>query len=149
MTILPLNPRLREWLSVLAAIAIGPVFLVLGYSANLMFGLAAAAYFWVCAVVVPLLTYAAGRLKFVVWQLAVVDLALSTVADDLRVGMRMHAREVFSVSYTFWVLGTFLSSPLPIYFLLRPLPRRRSYVVGCLILVVALALYLGLGLLPR
>jgi hypothetical protein len=141
--------RVREALSVLGALAIGPLVLAFGYSQRFMFGVAALYYFLVCAAIVPLLTFAGGRLKFVVWQLAVLDLALSVVGDDLRGGMRMHARELLGVVYGFWFMGTLLSSPLPVYFILVRLPRRRLFVGILAIGVITAALFLGGWILIR
>ena len=138
------NVHLRDWMSVVAAIAIGPVFLSIGYATpGLIFGAAAAAYFLGCAIVVPLLTLVAGRLKFSTWQLAIVSFTFTVIGDNLRLGS-MHRSEILRVAYVFWALGTLLSSPLPIYFLLRPLTWRRRYVFGIAIAAVALALWLGI-----
>jgi len=141
----PLDQRVREWLIAAGAVAIGPIFLGVGYAANLMFGLAAAAFLWVCAVVVPLLTYASGRLKFLVWQLAVLSLVLSDVGDNLRLHA-IQGQEILAVAFGSWTLGTLISSPLPIYMLMRPLEKRQRIIVGLIIAVAALALYVGAGL---
>lgn len=138
----------RGWLSLVAGIAIGPVFLLLAYRAGLVFGLAAVAYFIVCATVVPLLTYIAGRFGFLVWQLTILSLALSVVGDNLRL-KAIHGHEIASVAYVFWLIGTLLSSPLPVYLILKPMAPRRRYIVGSIILVVGVALYLCLAFLPR
>src|SRR5881296_2722705 len=136
------NVHLLNWMSVVAAIAIGPVFLSIGYAIpGLTFGTAAATYFLCCAIVVPLLTLVAGRLKFSTWQLAIVSFTFTVIGDNLRLGS-MHRNEIVWVTYVFWAIGTLLSSPLPIYFLLRPLPRRRRYVFGIAIAAVGLALWL-------
>jgi hypothetical protein len=116
--------RILEWLSILGALAIGPLFVVFGYWQRLMFGVAAWFYFLTCALVVPLLILAGGRLKFVVWQLAVLSLALSVIADDLRVGMRLHVGETASTTFKFWAVGTLLSAPAPVYFILLLLGQR-------------------------
>ena len=134
-----------QWVSLAGSVVLGPLFFALGYTANLMFGLAAAAFFVVCLTLVPLLTYTAGRFRFVAWQAAVFSLVLSVIGDDLRLHS-IHGREVFSIAYVFWVLGSLLSSPLPIYFVLRPLPRPKKYVFGFVILASGAALYLGIGL---
>ena len=139
----------REWLrpslSIFGALALGPVFLLLGYwQGNFVYGLAALAYFFVCAAIVPLLVLYARRLRVLVWQLAVASLDLSVIADNFRLHA-IRGREAVSIAYPFWVLGTLLSAPVPVYFLLKPLTRQRKYVVGSLILIVAAALYLAMG----
>lgn len=142
------SQRVRELLSIAGAIAIGPLALTFGYSQGFMFGVAAVFYFFVCATLVPLLTYAAGRLKFFVWQLAVVSLTLSVIGDNLRLNS-IHGREVISVTYGFWVFGTLLSAPLPVYFILEPLSRRRRYIIGSVIIIIAIGLYFGGALIIR
>lgn len=134
--------RVIELLSLAGAIALGPLVLLCGYSAGFMFGVAAMFYFVVCALVIPLLVLIGGRLKFIIWQTAILDLVCSIIIDDIRVGMRFGARELFSVPYEFWLFGTLLSAPLPVYFVLKPLPRRRRYIVGSVIAACAVALYL-------
>lgn len=136
-------PRTREWLSIIGALAVGPVALLFGYSQRLMFGLAAAYIVLIWLAIVPLLTYFGSRLKFFVWQLAVIDIALSVIGDDLR-GNMIHGLEIVSVAYVFWGMGTLLSSPLPVFFILRSVPGRRRYFVGLSIAVIAIAMYLGL-----
>ena len=95
------NVHLRDWMSVVAAIAIGPVFLSIGYATpGLIFGAAAAAYFLGCAIVVPLLTLVAGRLKFLTWQLAIVSCTFTVIGDNLRLGS-MHRSEILRVPMYF------------------------------------------------
>jgi hypothetical protein len=138
------HEALREAVSLAAALAIGPAFLLAGHRIpGLMLGAAAGAYILICSVVVPLLTIAAGRLKFVVWQLAIISIAAAVVGDNLRLNA-IHRSEIPSVAYVLWAGGTLLSSPLPVYFLLKPLAPRQRYIVSMLIGAVALALWLGL-----
>jgi len=145
MTISAPSQRMRDWLSVAGAIAIGPAFQVTGYAGNFVFGAAAYFYFWVCACVIPLLVWSALRLRIAVWQIAVLSMALSVVGDNLRLHA-IRGREMLQVGYGFWVLGTLLSSPFPLYLLLRPLPRGRKILAGIGALVVGWALYLSFGL---
>ena len=140
----PGDKRLREWITLSAAIAIGPASLLIGYQIpGLVFGAAAGASIFVCAIVVPLLTLAAGRLKFLAWQLAIISTVLAAIGDNLRLNA-IHRSEVPSVAYVFWAGGTLLSSPLPIYFLLKPLVPRQRYVVGIIVGAVAYVLWFGL-----
>lgn len=135
---------LREWISFVAAIAIGPAFLLIGYQVpSLIFGAAAGASILLCAIVVPLLTFAAGRLKFIAWQLAIISIVLAVIGDNLRENA-IHRSEIPSMAYVLWAGGTLLSSPLPIYFLLKPLALRQRYIVGIIIGATALALWFGL-----
>ena len=117
----PTETRIRRQNSVIAtiaALALGPVFLTIGYFRGLVFAAGPLAYFLVCIVIVPFLTFAAGRLKFLAWQLAIISLTLSVVGDDLRLGI-MPSTRILVFGCRFWAVGSLLSSPLPIYFLLR------------------------------
>ncbi|MBZ5722492.1 MAG: hypothetical protein LAO03_19295 [Acidobacteriia bacterium] len=144
MKISPRGERLREWISLVAAVAIGPASLLIGYKIpGLIFGAAAGAGILLYALVVPLLTLAAGRLKFLAWQLAIISVVLAVIGDNLRLNA-IHRSEIPSVAYVFWVVGTLLSSPLPIYFLLKPLVPRQRYIVGITIGAVAFVLWFGL-----
>jgi hypothetical protein len=76
---------------VIGAIALGPVFLKIGDAIGLAFGAAAIAYFLVGIVIVPLLTFAASRLRFLLWQLAVLSLTVSVIQDNLRSSAAMNS----------------------------------------------------------
>lgn len=144
MKISATGQRLREWISLVAALAIGPAFLLIGYQIpGLIFGAAAGANIVLCAFVVPSLTLAAGRFKFLVWQVAVISIVLAVIGDNLRLNA-IHRSQIPSLAYVFWAGGTLLSSPLPIYLLLRPLAPRQRYIVGITIGAAALALWFGL-----
>lgn len=136
--------RLLPWLSVVAAIAIGPVFILLGYAMGLVYGAAGLAYLVCCAAVVPLVTAIAGRMWFFSWQLAVASLTWAVIGDNLRLNS-IHGREILSVAYGFWAIGTLLSSPLPIWLVLHPLKRRQRYIVGVAIAGVGLAILFGMA----
>jgi hypothetical protein len=140
----PAREPLREWICLITAIAIGPAFLIIGnYIPGFIYRAAAGAAILLCVIVVPLLTLAAGRLKFLVWQLAIISIALAVIGDNLR----LHAifrSEILPVTYVFWAGGTLLSSPLPIYFLLKPLALRQRCIVGIVIASITLALWFGL-----
>jgi hypothetical protein len=136
--------HLRERASLVAAVAAGPVFLGIGYQLpGLMFRAAAGAFVLFGVIVVPLLTLAAGRLKFLAWQVAVVSNSLTVIADNLRVHA-VYRREILSMAYVFWAGGTLLSSPLPIYFLLKLSSPRRRYLVGIMVGIIAAVLWLGI-----
>lgn len=144
MRISPTGDHLREWISLIAAVAIGPTFLLIGYHVpGLIFGAAAGAYILLCATVVPLLTLAAGRLKFLAWQIAIISIVLAVIGDNLRLNA-IHRDEIRSAAYVFWAGGTLVSSPLPIYFVLKPLAPRQRYIVGVIIGAIALGLWFGL-----
>jgi hypothetical protein len=134
---------LLPWLSVVAAIAIGPVFIYMGYAMGLVYGAAGLAYLFCCAAIVPLVTAIAGRIWFFSWQLAVASLTCALIRDDLRLNS-IHGREITSVAYGFWAFGTLLSSPLPIWLVLHPLKPRQRYVVGVAIVGVGLAIWFGI-----
>jgi hypothetical protein len=111
------DSRTSECPSIMTAIAIGPVFLYFGYLAGLVFAAGAIFYFLVSLTIVPVITAFGGRFRFLVWQLAVLSLALSVVIDDLRLeaNMRAHLKEYAGVALGFWAISTVLFLPLPIF----------------------------------
>jgi hypothetical protein len=129
----------RDWISLCAAILIGPVLLGVGSAVpGLIYGAAAMYYFLCCAIIVPLLVVLADRLKAWAWQIAIGSLTLTVISDGIP------RSQIASVTFVFWALGTLLSSPVPIYFLLRPSTPRQRYVYGIAIATTAIALWLGL-----
>jgi hypothetical protein len=124
------SERLREWLSLVAAIALGPAFLLVG-------GQVPGSYVIVCVLVVPLLTLAAGRLKFMAWQVAILSMTLTVIADNLR-DNAIHGGEIPWTVYVFWAMGTLCSSPLPVHGMLRRLGPRKRYAAGVGIAAIAL-----------
>jgi hypothetical protein len=125
------------------AIAIGPMFLVAGYSLGLVFA-SAAIFYVICSVfAVPLFVVGSGRLRYLVWQLGVASLTLSVIGDDIRSHAILRS-EIPRVAFVFWALGTLSSSPVPICFLLMPMTRRRRFVAGTVLAAVALALWIGI-----
>ena len=140
---------MRQWICLIVAIAIGPVFLLTGYHIpGLMYGAAAAAVIGVWVIVVPWLTIAAGDFKLLVWQISILSITCAIIGDNLRLNA-IHRKELVGAAYVFWACGTLLSSPLPIYFLLRPLETRRRFIVGGIIVIVALTLGLGIKKITR
>ena len=137
--------KLRDWISLVAAVAVGPASLKIGYAMGLIYAAAALEYFFFCAIVVPSLTFIArsDRFKIVTWPLAIASLTVTVIADDLRLGS-MPRSEIVSVMYVFWTMGILLSSPLPIYLLLRPLQRRQQNIALIVIGAVALAMWIAL-----
>lgn len=143
------NQNVREWLSVAAAVVAGPVSSAIGHSMHLVYALAGMFYFLFCATVIPLLAYAAGRLKFLVWQVAIFSLIVTTIYENRSVGVNMGGRELFTMVYFFWFSGTLVSSPLLIYYRLKPLPPRRRFIEGAIFAVTALVLFGGLTVLDH
>jgi hypothetical protein len=136
--------RVREYVSLLAATAIGPAFLLIGYRVHgLVFGAAAGAHTLVCVLAVPLLTVLAGRFKFLAWQLSIASITVAVVCDNLRLHA-MHRTEIVPVAYVFWASGTLLSSPIPIYLFLKPLTGRRRNIACICIGAIAIALWFGM-----
>jgi hypothetical protein len=135
--------NLRERISLIAATAIGPIFLVVGYRAPPAFAPAAVGYILVCFLIVPLLTAAGGRFKFLAWQLAIFSIDLAVIGDNLRLNA-IHRSEIPPTAFVFWAGGTLLSSPLPVYFLLKPLAPRRRWIVGIMVILTALLLWLAI-----
>ncbi|MGA8274627.1 MAG: hypothetical protein WB919_23930, partial [Candidatus Sulfotelmatobacter sp.] len=116
------HKRWREWVSIFLAIAIGPAFLLIGNSIpGLIYRAAAGAYFLCCVLVVPIPIFIADRFKFLAWQLAIGSLALTLVEDNLKShAMRLtDIKEIAGFVFALWIAGTLLSSPLPIYILVR------------------------------
>lgn len=146
---LPIKEHLWEWGSLVAAACIGPAFLLVGYHIpGLIFGAAAGADFLLCALVVPLLVLAAGRMKFVTWQLAIISITLAVIGDNVRLNAG-HRAEIAAVAYVFWASGTLLSSPVPIYFMLRPLTPSRRLIFSIMIALLAIALWCGVKRIAR
>jgi hypothetical protein len=144
MRISPTGERLRVWISLVAAIAIGPVFLLIGsHIPGLVFRAAAGAYILLCAIAVPLLTLAAGRWKFLAWQFAIISIVLAVIGDNLRLNA-IHRSEIPPTAYLLWASGTLLSSLLPMYFVLKPLALRQRCIVGIIIGAISLALWFGI-----
>ncbi len=110
---------------------------------GLAFGVGGFLYIVCCAVVVPLFIFGAGRFKLVAWQLGVASLALSVIGDNIW-NHAILRDEIPRVVFLFWALGALSSSPVPVYFLLKPLTPRRRYIAGAVIAGVAIALSLGL-----
>jgi hypothetical protein len=129
----------RDWVSLFGAIFCGPILLGIGSTIpGLVFGAAAIYYFLICAIIVPLLVILAQRLKAWAWQIAIGSLTFTVVRDGIA------RNQIASVAFVFWAIGTLLSSPVPIYFLLRPQSPRQRYVYAVAILTTAIALWLGL-----
>ncbi len=134
----------REWACLGLSIALGPVFLEAAYAIpGLIFGAAAGFYVLVCLLVVPLIVLLAGRLKFVVWQLSIFSIIVAVILDDLSDHAVRHS-EIPRVLFVFWVLGTLFSSPLPIYFFLKPMNWRARAIWGVSIVAAGIIIWLGM-----
>src|SRR5580658_9471866 len=104
----------RDWVSLCTAIFIGPILLGVGSLVpGLIYGAAAIYYILCCAVVVPFLVALADKLKPWTWQVAIGSLTLTVIGNGIP------RNQIASVTFVFWAIGTLLSSPVPIYFLLR------------------------------
>jgi len=143
MNVRPPSERALLWISFAAEAALGPAFLVAGYAMGLVFGVGGFFYIVCCAVVVPLFIFCAGRLKLIAWQVGIASLVLSVIGDNIW-NHAIFRGEIPRVAFLFWALGTLSSSPVPIYFLLRPLTPRRRCIAGAVIAGLAIALSLGL-----
>jgi hypothetical protein len=132
----------RSWIGIVAAVANGPVSLKLGYALHLMYAVLPSGIFFSCLVAVPFLTLIARshRMKILTWQLAIASLTLTAIADNLRLGP-VPRGEIITIAYVFWSMGILLSSPLPIYPLLRPLQRQQQKIAFIVIAAVALAMW--------
>ena len=134
--------RFRDCVGLVAAVSIGPLLQLLGNLYPALSFAGGALFLLVCAVVVPLIVMLSGRLRFVVWQIAIFSIIISTVTVDLR-AQAMRASEIPSVTYVFWASGTVLSLPLPLFYMLRPLRLKQRFITGGAVLIVAGALWLG------
>lgn len=146
MEVWPRKYHLRDWVgvgAVFASIAFGPVFLKVGYALHLVFG-AGGIFYLICSIiVVPLLTLAAGRWKFVAWQAAIISVTV-TVIYDFYVPNPVDRGDVPRTAYVFWAGGTLFSAPLPVYFFLRPMAPRQRLVFALVLAAVGIAMWLGL-----
>jgi hypothetical protein len=117
-----------EWLSLAAAIAIGPVFMIGGYQMNLAYGAGGAVYLLVCATVVLVLVVFGGRFRFVIWQLAAVSLALSVFVDNLRLEADPfgHLKELTGIGFIFWLVTSVVSGPVPVAYFVHHLISRKK-----------------------
>jgi uncharacterized membrane protein len=141
--------HVRNWGSLLVALALGPTFIVFGYQGHaLVFRAAAGAWILLCAFVVPALAIVAGRFKFLAWQAAIISITLSVIWDNLRLNA-LQQNDILSLVFVSWAGGSLLSAPVPIYFALRALSPRQRYIVGAVIAVVALLLWLSIKTITR
>jgi hypothetical protein len=130
----------REWVGISLAIAIGPLFVILGYSVSgLVFGAAASAYLLCCAIVVPLIAIFSARLKFMAWQVAIISLITNVLGDNLRLRSIQHS-EIPGFIFVAWSVGTLVSLPVPLFFWLRPMTSRHRIIAGFAVAILALLL---------
>src|SRR5579863_1854338 len=115
---MPTNDRARVGLACVLAIAQGPLCILAGYSLHLIYGSAAVFFLLWCALILPWIIVLSRDFKIFIWQLAVVCLALSVIGDNLRIGA-INSLELLRVAFVFWAVASLLSSPVPIYALLR------------------------------
>jgi hypothetical protein len=135
------STRTQDWVCLIAAIGIGPVCLGIGNRIpGLIFGAAAGYVFLYYLFVIPVLTALGGRLKFIIWQVAVFSVLLSVIAEDLP----MHASEISSVAFVFWTSGTLLSLPVPAYFFLKPMTMLGRKIWAAVIVTAGIALSFAL-----
>jgi len=139
----------REWLFLTAAVFAGPAFVACVNAGHMVYGVAGGFYFVFCATIIPLLTYGAGRFKFLAWQIAVISLVVSGTWDGSSGGFQVHGRELFTWLYFSSFFAELLSAPLPLYYRLAALPKRRRYIEGAIFAGLAVVLFGGLALLGR
>jgi hypothetical protein len=137
---MPINDRTRDRLALTLAIAQGPACMLIGYSMNLVYSAGAFFFFFWCALVVPFVIVVSTRSGLLTWQLAIASLTLSVIGDNLRVRAIDH-REIVSVTFIFWAVGSLLSSPVPLFQLLRPMTPRNRLIVGCSTILAGGALW--------
>lgn len=137
----------HDWISLCAAIFLGPVLLGIGSAIpGLIYGAAAMYYFLCCVIIVPMLVLIADRLKIWTWQIAIGSLTLTVIGNPRN---EIHRSEVATVTFVFWAIGILLSSPVPIYFLLRSSEPRQRYIFGIAMAAIAFALWIGIKNITR
>jgi hypothetical protein len=109
---------------------------------HLIYGSAAVFFFLWCVLVLPWIIVLSRDFKIFIWQLAVVCLALTVIGDNLRIGA-INSREFLRVAFVFWAVGSLLSSPVPIYALLRSMTPRNRLIFAFVIVLAGVALWLG------
>ena len=134
---------IRDGVAVALAVALGPVFILIANSLGLIYGTGALFYFLCCALIVPCLTLLSVRFRFLTWQLAVLSLTLSCIGGAVPIGA-MGQKGILRAIFVFWAVGSLLSSPIPIYLLLRSATPQRRYVFGFIIVVVGVVLWLAM-----
>ena len=139
---MPINDRTRDRLAFALAVAQGPLFALAIYSLHLIFGAAGIFFFLWCALIIPWIILLSSHFRFLTWQLAVVSVILSGLGASLGIEA-IKQREMFKVGFVFWALASLLSSPVPIYTLLRPMMPRNRVTVGFLIVLAGIALWFG------
>ena len=139
---MPINERTRDRLAFVLAVVQGPLYALVSNRMNLVYGAAGAFFFLWCALVLPCVIGLSRNFRFIVWQLAVVSVILSGLGESL--GLEpFKQRAMLKVIFVFWAVGSLLSSPVPIYTLLRPMTLRNRFIFGFGIILVGVALWLG------
>jgi hypothetical protein len=137
-----MNDRTRDRLAFVLAVVQGPLFVLAVSFLHLIYGAAGIFFLLWCALVLPCAIVFSRTFRLVTWQLAVVSLIVSGLAANL--GMDAFKQGVmFKVVFVFWALGSLLSSPVPIYTLLRSTTPRNRLIIGVAIAIVGVALWLG------
>lgn len=144
----PRGMRLRDRIAIASAIVWAPLFYYLVGSLGLVFAGAGLAAVLGYVVIVPLVILIADRLKFYVWQLAVASFSVTVIIDNL-LARAIYPRQIATVLFGFWALGTLPSSPVPVYFLLRPMTPRRRYLYGIAIVAIGVGLWFGIKRIAR
>ena len=139
---MPINDRTRDRVAFALAVLQAPLFVLASASMNLVYGAAGVFFFLWCALIIPWIILLSVHSRFITWQLAVVSLVVSGLGENL--GMEVFKRrEMFKVVFVFWVSASLLSSPVPIYTLLRSMTLRNRIIFGFLIVLAGVALWLG------
>lgn len=139
---MPANDRVRDSFACVLAVAQGPLCVLAAYSMHLLYGSAAVFFFLWCALVLPWVIVLSRNVRILIWQLAVVSLTLSVIGDNLRI-RAINNRDLLRVTFVFWAVGCLLSSPVPIYRLLRSMTPRNRLIFGFAIVLTGVALWLG------
>jgi hypothetical protein len=139
---MPINSRTRDRLAFILAVVQGPLFVLAISSMHLIYGAAAIFFVLWCALALPCVIVLSKDFRFITWQLAVVSLIVSGLGANL--GIDAFKQSVMlKVVFVFWASATLLSSPVPIYTLLRSMTPRNRLIVGVAIVLVGVVLWLG------
>jgi hypothetical protein len=141
--------RSRDWIALITALAIGPMFIpICGLIPGISFASAMGFFFIYCAIGIPLVTVIAKRWRIATWQIACASIAITYFFSGVR-DTNLDRVDVGHGTYIVWVVAVFLSSPVPIFLLLRPLQARWRIFFGIVIGSVAAALVAGIKIIRR
>ncbi len=135
-----------NWVSIVLAVIAGPLWIILVWNIlgrrGGIYGAAVHAFFLFSIVIIPLLTLLpTQRWKILTWQVAVCSFSLAMFVQNL--GSSPVNDGALALDIRLWVVTSVLSSPLPIYFLLRQLTPKKRIIVGIAIAAAIVTFFLN------